>query len=103
MRYLNKASFEIEQYMSIAEYFEKYRNIQGAIILFIEDEKKSDKNYQNLSYFIDKYKICSDKNDITLFLYLISNILQNYHPISNFISKIERILKNYEKDIKKNL
>ncbi|KAK8883271.1 hypothetical protein M9Y10_045922 [Tritrichomonas musculus] len=89
--------------MSICEYLDKNKNIQDALLTFLENEINTEEDFQKLILIINKQKIINDKHEFTLFLHLLSKISQNHYRNPDFISKIKRILKNFEKDIKKNL
>ena len=89
--------------MSIKEYSDKNKIVEKSLLAFLEDESSTDEYYQDLTNIIDKNKISTDKYELILFLHLISKISEYHHRDTSFINKLERILRNYAQDIKKNL
>lgn len=78
--------------MCIQEYLDDMQNLQDGLLVYLENQADSELNYQNLINTINKQKICSSKQELTLLLHLISTISQNYCRNFHFISKIEKVL-----------
>ena len=78
--------------MDIHEYLLKKKNIQNAILAFIEDEEKDEENYQNLVKMVNENNISKDPNEFRSFLHLIDNISNNHIRTKNFWVKFEKII-----------
>ena len=80
---------------------EELKKIQGCLLNFIDDEGDIEENFQNLQQLLDDQKIKENKKDFKLFIQLVTTIANNHHRTPTFFSKIEKILKLYENEIKK--
>ena len=86
--------------MSIQEYFEKIKNIQSTLLEFLDEEANAEESFENLCKILNIF-IIHDKNELRLFLHLISKISKNYHGGPDFINKIIRIIEYLEEAINK--
>ncbi|KAK8836735.1 hypothetical protein M9Y10_037252 [Tritrichomonas musculus] len=86
--------------MSSQEYLTMMKDIQENILNFLEEEAKSEENFQHLEDIFNNTKISDNKYNLLSLLHLICNIADNYHSFPNFFSKIERILQFFKEDIK---
>ena len=107
VKYLKKPNFLIYQKkqfgsMSIQEYLKKIKNVQSTLFEFLEQKSNAEESYQNLCKVLNTF-INHDKNELRLFLHLISKISKNYHGGPDFINKIIRIIEYLEEAIKKYL
>ncbi|KAK8835263.1 hypothetical protein M9Y10_027873 [Tritrichomonas musculus] len=87
--------------MSIEEIRDRMKKIQSALLEFLEDESNAEENYEIFLRVINEYHMAEDKYKIKSILQLINEIGSNHQRVPNFISKIERILENFKKDIQK--
>ena len=87
--------------MSESKSSQKYLDIMKNILNFLEDETNLEDNFQNLENIFNESKIKDCKLDLLSLLHLISKISNNCHRFNLFFSKIERILQNFQSDIKK--
>ena len=76
--------------MSIQEYLEKIQNFQNILLEFLEEEVNVNESYQNLHDILNNF-IIHDKNELRLFLHLISSIAENHYDGPDFIYRIFRI------------
>ena len=87
----------------VQQYLEINKNIQRKIIEFLEHDSNTEENYQNLIQLIDENKIKEDEFKLQELLHLISIISSHHHRSLDFFPKIERILLNFQKEIKQRL
>lgn len=87
--------------MSIQEALEELKAIQKSILNYLDDQNSSEDHFSN---FEKKYLniIQKDRHKFKLILCLLSNIANNRPHLSDFLSKIERILLLLKEDIIKN-
>ena len=83
--------------MNAKKYIEEMKNIQENLISYIDNEE----NYKNLINIFQKINIHEDKFKIKSLFHLLLQISNNYHRVSDFFSKIERIIQQFKEDIKK--
>ena len=88
--------------MSSKEYLEKIKNVQSTLLEFLEKEVNAEEIFQNLCSILNNF-INNDKNQLRLFLHLISKISKNYHDGPHINNKIIRVIEYLEESIKKNL
>ena len=72
--------------MEVENYIEKMKEIQTAIIDYLDSE--TDDEYQNLISLIDKSKICSNLNGLLLIPSSIKQIEENAFEDSNFSKSV---------------
>ena len=82
--------------MEIKQYINKIKSIQDSFMKFIDNEEIE---LENLKRLIDSTKITSNKYDLQLFLYFLSNITNNYRREQNLFRKIVSILSFYKNQI----
>lgn len=87
--------------MDTHKYLKEMRNIQEKLLTYIEDESNDEKNYCELNNNFDEIKIREDQHRLMSFLHLLTKISNNHHRGSNFFIKIDRILQNFQDDMKK--
>lgn len=93
-------STEINFNKDVQQFLEKKRELQLALLNFLDNHQNQDKNFDILLQLFNTHKIRSIQPELYTFLCLISNISTNHHRGSNFFSKIEKILFSLEKEIK---
>ena len=81
-------------------YENKMKLIQESLLDFLENDTSIEEDFLNLIYNINEQKIQENKYDLKALLHIISKISDNHHRNQNFIFKIERVIKNYQKEIK---
>ncbi|KAK8840975.1 hypothetical protein M9Y10_027811 [Tritrichomonas musculus] len=86
----------------IKEYSQKMKEIQELILNFLDNDDDQEAQYNNLIKLINDQKIPSDKQGLRTILHLISKICDNYHRSKHFFNKIEKVIKNYQNEIKNN-
>ena len=59
--------------MSFSAYLDKYKEIQNALLNYIEDNEDTDENFKLLLQVMKKSNIQSNKKEFRLFLSLISS------------------------------
>ena len=80
--------------MNIEDYIEEKRDFLNAILEFLEKETSSIDEYQDLT------KFCSNRNELSLFLHLISKISENHKRNPDFFNKIEKLILLFEEEFK---
>lgn len=88
--------------MNAQDYLEKMKSIQNNTLIFLEDDKNIEENYGNLKNSIDILGI-NNSNKLKSILRFVVKIGNNHHRKANFFSKIERIIGDLTKHIKKYL
>ena len=88
--------------MSFEEFVDKMKSIQIALLDFLEDESdESEDKFEYLINLISSHKIINDKYEFKALLQLMNNISLLHRRCPNFISKNERLLRHFKKDIQK--
>ena len=85
--------------MILEKYLDAMRNIQENLLVFLEDDFNTEENFLNLLNILDDQKIIENRHNFQLLLRLIVIISKNHYRGPNFISKIEKILRNFKIDI----
>ena len=84
----------------IQNLLEKMGEIHDMALHFLESQTNVDDNFQNLIKILRDLKISDNKHEFKLFLRSILKISNNYNRKSKCITKINLILKSFEKEIK---
>ena len=87
--------------MSIKEFSESMKNIERNILDFIDNEDNIEENYQNLKHLLLDQEIEDDKYKLISLFHLITKIANNKHRENFFYDRIDKILKIFIDDIKK--
>ena len=86
--------------LRVKKYFDKKKELQEALLTFIDNTSDLVDDYYYLTRLIEEQKIESKPEEFKLYLHLIKNIVSDHHRGQNFYEKIERILLQYRKYIK---
>ena len=86
--------------MSSEEYLDKMKKIQEQLLLFIDDEKNTEENFQNLKDIFINTKIKDNRYELVSLLHLILQIGNYHYRFNNFFSKLEQIITFFKEDIK---
>ncbi|KAK8837055.1 hypothetical protein M9Y10_037104 [Tritrichomonas musculus] len=89
---------EIKAY--VTSFLSRMKNTQEKILSFLDSDQNREEDLQVLLRYFQDQKICEDKVEFKALLHLISKISNNYHRSTNFICKIEQILKNLQEKTK---
>ena len=89
--------------MEIQEYINNQKTLQSSFLQFLNEEDDNEENYHNLIKEINNQKILKNQDEFSLFLIFISKVSDNHYHRPNFLAKIEKILINFKKEIKKYL
>ena len=84
--------------MEIENLIKKMKDINSALIDFIEATDEQDAEFKTLIEILDKQEILENKDDVQLLFRLISKIADNHHRESDFIDKLEKIFQYLIKD-----
>ena len=84
--------------MSYSQYLAQIKEIQKAILVFLEDENPD--NIQYLIKLFDDTQICNSKHNLKSLFYLILKISNQHHRTTIFFIKIEKILLFFKKEMK---
>ncbi|KAK8892285.1 hypothetical protein M9Y10_029510 [Tritrichomonas musculus] len=85
--------------LEIQQYLDKGRNYQEYLLEFFSNDINT---FQEFIENIESIRDQNDRLEFMSFLYLLSNIANNYHRMPNFFNKIDSILLNYKDYIKQN-
>ena len=77
--------------MSSEEYLDKMKKIQEQLLLFIDDEKNTEENFQNLKDIFINTKIKDNRYELVSLLHLILQI-GNYHYRFNNLANLSKLL-----------
>lgn len=88
---------------TVKDYLEKMKKIQKLFLDFIDNEDRTEENFQNLLQLFIEYnpKMQENKLDIKEIIELIVNISNNHNRSSHLIEKITLILNNIKGEIQK--
>ena len=87
--------------MSSETFVEKMKSIQNFLLEFLEAESDANDKYENFINLISTQEINNKKHEFTALLQLINHIGNNHHRAPNFISKVERVLRQFKQEIQK--
>lgn len=85
----------------IEKYLEKMKDIQKAILNFIEKENTIKDDYKIIIKYLDDNEIQEDYHDFNAILRMIIHISNHHHRTPNFFNKIEHILSSLKGGIEK--
>ena len=91
----------MEEEEFIHQYLDQMKLNQKTLLDFLEDEENEGDDFDHLINYFDDLNIRNDRHMLKEILHLISSISDNHNRTPNFFSKIERILKTYQKEISK--
>ena len=86
----------------ISNYIKKNKEIQEILLEFIDKQDNLEENFLNFQISFQENKIADDKHEFKLLLHFIASISDNHYRESNFFDKIEKILINFQEEIKNN-
>ena len=87
---------------AISDYIKKNKEIQETLLDFIDKQDNLEENFHNFQLSFQENKIADDKHEFKLLLHFIASISDNHYRESNFFDKIEKILLNFQEEIKNN-
>ena len=87
--------------MDCSKYLDKNKEIQKILLNFLENEEKIDARFHNLLKLFNSINIQNVKHALSMLFHLVTKIGNNHHRIPLFFEKIEKIIKIFQKDIKK--
>lgn len=85
--------------MSIEYEIEKMRNIQKAVLEFVEKDKNSEENYENVKKLLSAQKIMEDKAKLKSVLRMMTKIGSNHQRVPRFIEKVELVYEELKSGI----
>ena len=85
--------------MTVQDYINSKKEMYENLLSFINNSSDQN-NFTQLMEIINMQKILDDKNEFTLFLYLINTIAQNHQRNDEFFGRIEQILNQIKESIK---
>lgn len=89
--------------MDFQEYVNERKQIQSSLLAFIDQASaKEEENFQNLTNLIQEQQIAKDKDELTAFFHLISQISAHHHRTPNFHTKLDRVISIFADDIREN-
>ena len=86
--------------MEVKQYLDAKKELQNHLIEFIDNQDDNQTNYENLITDLQNQSITENKNELKLFLNLLTTISNNHHRYSNFFIKIDQILSFLKQKIK---
>ena len=87
--------------MSFETFVEKMKSIQNSLLEFLEDESDGDNEYENFINLVSTQQIINDEHEFKALLRLINRIVNNHYRSRNFISKAERVLRQFKQGLQK--
>ena len=87
--------------MNSEAFVDKMKSIQNYLLKFLEDESNAEDKYVNFINILSTQQIINEEHELKALLRLINNIGNNHRRAPYFIFKIERLLRNFKKDIQK--
>lgn len=85
---------EIQKFISL------WKHLYDLLFNYIQSQSENTEDYQKLINYMDDQKIGDTKEQLSVFLHLTSNILNNYQQKNNFFDKFQKILLLYKDQIK---
>ena len=76
--------------MEIEIFIKKLKDINSALIDFIEAADDHDAEFKTLIDILEKQKILENKDEIQLLFQLISKIADNHHRTSDFFDRLDQ-------------
>ena len=86
--------------MEIQKYLMQKKELQKNILKFIENENESEDDFINLLKITDLQQIMENKNELFIFLRLLTKVGENHHRNSKFFNNIEKIILHIGQNIK---
>ena len=87
--------------MSFETFVEKMKSIQSSLLEFLEEESDGEDKYDNFINLVSTQQIINEKDEFKALLRLIMSIVNNHHRDRNFISKVERVLRQFKQGLQK--
>ena len=87
--------------MSFETFVEKMKSIQNSLLEFLEEESDGDDKYENFINLVSTQQIINDEHEFNALLRLINSIVNNHYRSRNFISKVERVLRQFKQGLQK--
>lgn len=75
--------------MEIQVYFAKKKEMYEILLQYIENGEDSESNFQVLIREYEEQKIKENKNELRLFLRLLSKVQNNHYRCPGFLNKIQ--------------
>lgn len=89
--------------MDINKYIEDKKQLQSAILAYLDQESSNDQeNYEKILNLVREQNLSKEKDELSAFFQLISQISANHHRSANFHAKIDKIISIFENEIKEN-
>ena len=85
--------------METQKYFANIKELQKQLLEFITSEANAEEMFQNLNSLFDSLKIHQIKNELKLFLRLLSKIANNHYRTNDFFNKIGKIINIFKAEI----
>ncbi|KAK8898112.1 hypothetical protein M9Y10_000381 [Tritrichomonas musculus] len=82
--------------MNFEEFVEKKKSIQNALLEFLDDESDADDKFENFVNLVTSQQIIKNQHDFKELLYLIYDIGRYRPHVPKFISKVERVLRQFK-------
>ena len=68
------------------------KNIYNAFLKFIDDNEKTNENFNNLTMLLNDQKINDNQYELKTFLHILANVANNYHRVFGLLYKTIQIL-----------
>ncbi|KAK8886902.1 hypothetical protein M9Y10_037935 [Tritrichomonas musculus] len=81
-------------------YINQKKELYDFLLEYIENEEEDDYIFQNFIKYVEDSELLKDHEETKLLLRLILQISKYHYRTANFCGKIERILSQYQKEIK---
>ena len=78
--------------MDAKQYLDERKTLYNHLLDFIDNSYEDQNNFTTLISYIQNQNITQNKNELHLFLSLLTTIANNHHRYSNFFNKIDNIL-----------
>ena len=86
--------------MEIQEYVDQKKELNNALLKYIENDSEDQTEFKNIVQLINQQKIQENDTEFKLLLRIIISISQNHRRCPNFFSRIEQILSFFADKIK---